>query len=106
MRAMLRCALGLACLCCGLLATGCDADQQNGQECLKDDDCESRHCVARVCQQPGLLGPPSDVAVEAPADAIAEVSDSADSAESAPDVPADVPTDLPADDASDASDAG
>jgi hypothetical protein len=102
MRPMLRCALGLACLCCGLLATGCDADQQNGQECLKDDDCESRHCVARVCQQPGLLVPPSDVAVEAPADA----SDSADSAESAPDVPADVPTDLPADDASDASDAG
>ena len=89
-RAMVRCALALACLCGGLSVAGCDADRQNGQDCLKDDDCESRHCVARVCQQGGSLVPP-DTAV---ADSPAEASDAPDS------------TDAVADTATDAADGG
>ncbi|GAC1352633.1 MAG: hypothetical protein NVS3B20_08430 [Polyangiales bacterium] len=38
---------------CSLLAGGCNSDAQNGQDCLRSDDCASKRCVAHVCIQPG-----------------------------------------------------
>ncbi|MBL8719576.1 MAG: hypothetical protein JNL79_26545 [Myxococcales bacterium] len=60
----------------GALAMGCNSEQQNGQECLKSDDCESKRCVQYVCVDPaaGKTGIDSGTATDAPADAPAEVA--------------------------------
>lgn len=35
-----------------VLGAACAAKQQNGQECLRSDDCESGRCVQYVCIDP------------------------------------------------------
>jgi hypothetical protein len=32
---------------------------ENGQYCLKNDDCESKHCASNVCGPEEAFGPPS-----------------------------------------------
>ncbi len=66
---------------------GCHSLQQNGQECLKNDDCESKRCIQYVCVDPAS-GKATDTGV-APSDT--------GGAEAA--------TDAPAADAADAADA-
>ena len=72
----------------GAVAAGCHSEQQNGQECLKNDDCESKRCIQYVCVDPASgkiadsgqppVDAPSEAASDAPADAPGEVA--ADSA--------------------------
>lgn len=35
-----------------VLGAACAAKQQNGQECLRSDDCESARCIQYVCVDP------------------------------------------------------
>jgi hypothetical protein len=47
------------------LVVACQGKQQNGQECLKDGDCENAQCIAHVCTDPNAGRPPFDGAVTA-----------------------------------------
>jgi hypothetical protein len=42
------------------LLGACESREQNGQQCLKNDDCESSRCVAYVCVDPASSQPPYD----------------------------------------------
>lgn len=42
------------------LVVACQGKQQNGQECLKDTDCENAQCVAYICTDPNAARPPFD----------------------------------------------
>lgn len=47
----------------------CNAEQQNGQDCLKHEDCESNRCIQYVCTDPNAsrLKPSPDTGVAAEA---------------------------------------
>lgn len=82
-----------------VLVPACDADQQNGQECLKDDDCASRRCVGRICVEPGAGQPPFDSA--AVTDSGSESASGDGDAEAGADAPSDAPSESAPDSASD-----
>jgi hypothetical protein len=42
------------------LVVACQGKQQNGQECLKDGDCENAQCISYVCTDPNAARPPFD----------------------------------------------
>ncbi|MBL8721868.1 MAG: hypothetical protein JNL79_38130 [Myxococcales bacterium] len=56
---------------------GCNSSQQNGQECLKNDDCESKRCIQYVCVDPASGKFQSDAATEAASDSAGDVADAA-----------------------------
>lgn len=62
------------------LWAACAAKQQNGQECLKADDCESGRCIQYVCIDPTASRPAvvtdTGTASETGADAAADAVDS------------------------------
>ncbi len=61
----------------GVLTVGCQSEQQNGQECLKNDDCESKRCVQYVCVDPASGKTAIDsgtTPVDAPADVAPETT--------------------------------
>lgn len=59
---------------------GCNSSQQNGQECLKNDDCESKRCIQYVCVDPASGKIESDAATEAASDSAGDAGgDAADS---------------------------
>ena len=77
-----------------------DNDQENGQTCLKDEDCASHHCISNTCLQDIVDpycngGACPDVGGEAPATDSA--SDSPSEAEAAADAPAESSADTAAD---------
>lgn len=55
---------------------GCNSSQQNGQECLKNDDCESKRCIQYVCVDPASGKIESDAATEAASDSAGDATDS------------------------------
>lgn len=57
----------------GAFTMGCNSEQQNGQECLKSDDCESKRCVQYVCVDPasGKTAIDSGTATDTPAAEVA-----------------------------------
>lgn len=44
-----------------LVTTACEGDGRgtNGDDCIKNDDCESAHCVAGKCRSKPQFSPPS-----------------------------------------------
>ncbi|MGZ5966123.1 MAG: hypothetical protein ACXWP4_00550 [Polyangiales bacterium] len=51
----------LALLAVGVaLAVACQGKSSNGQDCLKDSDCESNSCIAYICVDPNASRPPFD----------------------------------------------
>jgi hypothetical protein len=56
-----------------VVAAACASKQNNGEECLKNADCESERCVAHVCVDPVAAQVPSSsdtgVAAESGSDA-------------------------------------
>ena len=65
----------------------CSTQRQNGQDCLKDDDCESDFCVAHVCVQSGAGQPAVDAT--APIDSGSGTDAPTDASDSADDSPVD-----------------
>lgn len=53
----MRLTLGLA-LVVSVLAVACDfgTELPNNQSCTKNDDCESKHCIASVCRAAPQFG--------------------------------------------------
>ena len=78
------------------LWAACAAKQQNGQECLKADDCESARCIQYVCVDPNASRPAVTVdtgtAVETGTDAGTDTG-----AETTPPPPTDTGTDTGSD---------
>lgn len=69
-----------------VIAAACTAKQNNGDECLKNADCESDRCVQYVCVDPAGQRAPST-----PTDTGVATDGGADTADTAP--PADTGTD-------------
>jgi hypothetical protein len=81
------------------VAAACTSKANNGEECLKNADCESERCVQYVCVDPRSSHaqlPDTGAPVEAGADAVPDTR---------PDTPADTGSDAGADTAT-PSDAG
>ena len=88
-----------------VVAAACTAKQTNGQECLKNADCESDRCIQYVCIDPNANRVPSTTTDSGTAsDAGADAADTAAPVDSgAPDTgtAADTEPETPADTGSD-----
>lgn len=65
------------------VSAACNEQQQNGQECLKHEDCESNRCIQYVCTDPSpsKLKPSADTGVvDAAADVAADTTSPPDTA--------------------------
>lgn len=69
----------------GATTPACVTDNPPGGDCLKDEDCESRHCVQLQCIAPGTGQPPlsvdgggADASSDAPTDAGSDTGSPAD----------------------------
>src|SRR5258708_12673039 len=86
-------AAALSTLALGAIA--CSTQRQDGQDCLKDDDCESDFCVAHVCVQPGAGQPTADSAPPVDSGSPEAAADASDAAGDSPAAPAGPPPPTP-----------
>ena len=64
-----------------IIAAACQSKLNNGEECLKNSDCESDRCIAHVCVDPNSSRVPTTTTDAGSADATdAAAADTADSA--------------------------
>jgi hypothetical protein len=59
---------GVALLALVVVAAACTAKQQNGEECLKNFDCESDRCIQYICVDPNASRAPTTVTDSGAAD--------------------------------------